>query len=403
MSKITLSDGERHMRTLMHTTPLTAVRYGVLSLLRDALETGTRRGGLEGWPEQIDKVTAPLCSALDIESIHEVPAALQRMTGRPPRRVVAALRDKDFVISVANAFEALGSIDLSDRAMAWSPGTFRSEGLPALPGDGLSARSGLLGALRARARQIHAAWVAEQVDFALAVRLDGRSLNAAARAWQMPLVTGAQPTAPMATTALYPNRLGRTAAVVAYLYAPQAYSKESPAPDAWIFESLAMLVAVGEAIAGPDVHARRPAMEGHGVSEVVSVGSGPLGDGLFDVACWWPVFDAWGSQSERVARSVPTAWKLTDAEADVLVWVLCGVAARLAVAASARRSTRRGSDDGRAWVDHRDAELPVWTVGARSVWSLMQGARRFEERTAWPGELGWSLGDDSVWPWQVER
>src|SRR5690242_1028260 len=133
MSNLTLSDGERHLEPLLHASSLTAVRYGVLSMIKDALATRARETGrLTDRAAHIDKAAAGLCDALGVPDIHHVPAALRGINGRPPRKVVAALREREFVLPVADALEDLELIDLADRVRAWSPTTFRIEGTPLL-------------------------------------------------------------------------------------------------------------------------------------------------------------------------------------------------------------------------------------------------------------------------------
>jgi hypothetical protein len=419
MGNITLAHGERHLRVLMNATRLTAVRYGLLDALSDAVTTG----GYDDLATSLSEAAAPLCAALEVTELPDVPYALQSMTGRPPRRVMTALRGEALAWAVSRSFDVVGLYELADRARTWSPEAARGLNPGSLSADALAERRSLADSLRVRAREIYAAWlkVPGGVDLAPSMVMDGRALTAAARAWQLPLLNGTMQPAPMATAALHPNRLGRTAAIVAFSRAREALSSSRCVPDVLVFESVALLIAVGEAISGPNdldnkaSRSRRKYLRGeHGVvpvqvplGESVNVRSGAVGEGGYQLDCWWPVFDSWGSQSARTAQAIPTAWKLTAVEADVLVWALCSVAVRLAVAAmspvTATPSKIVGAASaavGDSWSTHWASESSTWEAGARFVWSLMQGTRGLEGRTVWPGQCEWSLKDEASWPWR---
>lgn len=405
---IALRNGENYLATLFRYTPLTAVRHGVLGMTRDALMTT----GADLPAGNLTAAAAPLCSVLGVADLDAVPEALRIMAGRPPRAVTSALRDPKLVRALTTGLDMLGLLQLSDQVATWVP-TASVLPLP-LSERGQMERAQMVAALRARCGELIEAWrAAGGVDLAPnAVPVDGRALTAAARAWQLPLVNGALPPVPTAAAALHPNRLGRTAAIVAFSRARQAMSMSCPAPEEWVFEAIAMVIAVGEAIspASMDLPAstlRRLAAP----SQVpVEVRSGVVGNTGFSLDYWWPIFDSWGSQSATVARAIPTAWKLSTVEADVLVWALCSAAVRLAMAASApARPTGpaiRMIGGGAVpvvdpWPAHAEAEFSVWVTGARSVWMLMQSARSLETRTVWPGCTAPLLSDDASWPWQT--
>ena len=405
MSHLALRNPEAHLRAVLARTPVTAARYGVLGMVHDGLIDQ----GLD-LAEHLVRTAAPLCSALGVEDVYGVPAALQQMVGRPPRAVADALCDPQLVKVLYLALDAFGLFDLADDVRTWS--RHEDVAIRSLSNLEVLSRSELVVQLRRRCGELINAWRdAGGVDLAPTHGLDGRALTAAARAWQLPLVNGALPAKPTAAAALYPNRLGRTAAVVAISRARQALSMSCPAPEEWVFEALAMVIAVGEAIGPKTEHVSVATLsKGTAPGEVpVEVASGPVGDSGFSIDRWWPTFDSWGSQSPVIVRAIPTAWRLRDWEADVLVWALCSAAVRLAVAASApslpsSRSFRALGEVPTTSVDpwpaHMKAELPVWEAGAQSVWKLMQSARLAKARAPWPGCSVPLLSDDASWPWQ---
>jgi hypothetical protein len=400
MVNVTLRDGERHLSRLLSHTPVTAARNGALNMLYDALASASPPVPM------IDELTAaavPLCEALKVPDLDAVPAALCALEGRPPRAVVRALRSPQMVDAMCTSLDMLGLIELSGRVAQWGPVDPSNPSMSALAlsGSDREQRGQLVGQLRARTAELIAEWERVGVVMRPGTPMDGRSLVAAARAWQVPMVNGEVPPRTRASAALHPNRLGRTAAVVAYSSMRKALSSDCSAPDRWVFEAIALLVAVGEAISRP------PEEEGYawgdtsGLQVQVRVGQ-RMGEESFDPDAWWPKFDAWGTHTSRIARSIPTAWKLGSVEADVLVWALCSVAVRLAVAASAPvvvGQGRRLSTESDPWPAHRDAELPRWTEGARSVWALMQSGRPFELWTAFPELVVPALDVDHSWPW----
>jgi hypothetical protein len=127
----------------------------------------------------------------------------------------------------------------------------------------------------------------------------------------------------------------------------------------------------------------------------------PVSDVMVDVHGWWSIFSAWGSSARRGAVAIPTAWRLSPAQADVVMWSLCGVAVRLALAASAPSVLARSMRPF-DWSAHVVARSPEWLAGAGSVWSLMQRGRAPKDRTVMPEGLLPSLSDASSWPWRSE-
>lgn len=397
MENITLRRGDFYLRELLAYAPGTALRHSVLTMLRDALVSSNEPDDMI---RRLEHAAAPLCEALGVLDLDEIPDALRALEGRPGRKVSAAMRSAELAGVIRIILDGFGLLKLADRVGTWGPPQAAAAelGLP-LSDQAMAARAQLVVQLRQRAEELHAEWQRQHAVLRCSIPIDGRSRVAAARAWQVPMITGSVPSAPEATSSRYPNRLGRTAAVVAYSAMPAALDGRCCAPSSWVFESLALLVAVAESVSEP---VRRPGLlRGSGVDSrvVVRVG-GEVGDEQFDLDYWWTVLDSWGSHSPAVARAVSTAWRLSLVEADALVWALCSVAVRLAVAAAAPNSERRLMDPD-PWPGFVREELPRWDVGAQSVWALMQSTRAFESRVVWPGDVSWSLGDVSSWPWQL--
>jgi hypothetical protein len=399
MKKITLREGEYYLSLLLAHSPATAIRYGVLTMLRDAMVCAKPPIPMT---DQLVEAARPLCEALDVACIEDVPIALAELHGRPSRKASAAMRNPELAEVVRTALDMLDLRKLANRAGVWGPPDALSARLASpLSGEGLTARGELVSQLRARARELYAEWCAPgDVPFnpVPTIAVDGRSRVAAARAWQVPMITGSIPPVPEASSSRHPNRLGRTAAVVAYSAMPAAVDFQCSAPDPWIFESVALLVAVAEAISEPQ---RTPGLRRGGIEARVDVRVGaPVGDDQFDVDHWWPVLDAWGSHAPETAKAISTAWRLSPGEADVLVWALCSAAVRLATAAAAPTNQARLRTD--PWPAFMAEELPRWEEGAESVWALMQSTRTFEQRVSWPGRVAFSLDDESSWPWQPQ-
>lgn len=415
MSNITLRNGEHHLRALLRHSPFTAARNGVLAVVHDGLVS------IDALPaaEDLSEAAAPLTSVLDVPDLDAVDGALCALNGRPPAAVSRALTSPRLVSTLCHSLDMLGAADCSDQVARWGPRN------PDRPGEALplevadrASRWELVSALRVRTAELLAAWRARgMIISAELANVDGRSLTAAARTWQVPMITGTLPPAPEAAAALHPNRLGRTAATVAYSRIGSLV--RSPAPDAAVFEPLALMVAVGEAVSVEDLGTAR---EGDGEIGMMSWNSSsaqaavrgqlpvqvrdghPVRDEAADLNVWWSVFSSWGSTSKRLATAIPTAWRLSAVEADVLVWAMCSAAARIATAASMPSEDaavrKLGVRHGVSWEDHWAAEFPRWEAGARSVWVLMQKGRRFESRTPWPMLLAPAVDTESSWPWR---
>jgi hypothetical protein len=371
--------------------------------------------------EQLTEAAQPLMDTLDVPDLYAVDGALRKIQGKPPTAVMRALTRPALVDALAYALEDLEYYELAEMVCRWGP---RSESgsqiAPALLPEAGEARWQLVGQLRQRVTELLDGWREQHVGLALnSVLVDGRTLAAAARAWQVPMITGQVPDVPTAGAVLHPNRLGRTAATVIFTNLRKAV--DGGAPDSVLFESLALLVAVGEAITRGDIGGSTRVEGASGVALMtwdsvsaqqalrgqlrpeIRVGE-PVTAESADLSAWWPVFQSWGATS-RLAQAIPTAWKLTDVEGDVLVWAMCSVAVRIAIAASASRPNRLrrlSADEVKLeWSGHYKAELPAWCEGARSVWTLMQKPRRFALRTGFPGAhtLAPKLDLDSSWPW----
>jgi hypothetical protein len=399
--KLTLSHLDEHLGALLASSPVTAARHGLLGLVHDALMADA--------PFMADVLTegaADVLTELGVATVYEVPAALRARQGRPPTRIVSALRSPDMVDALHRCLYQVsgGNPDVSALALEWGPLSDDPGAVAPLRRDDLGARTELVDQLRVRTAEIIAGWRQAQMGLARGGRaMDGRTLATAARVWQIPLVTGELPeVAPTAAAALYPNRLGRSAAAVIFSKVNAAISANVGGFDvSAIFEPLALLVAIGESISiadFTDTH-RKLALKG---ALPVRVRCGePLTDMALDVHSWWPVFSSWGSSARRDAVAIPTAWRLSGAEADVLVWALCSVAVRLAVASTAPRSGT-ASITRFDWSAHVAEKSPQWEAGAASLWSLMQRGRQVEKRTAWPETIFPALKDAATWPWRSD-
>lgn len=418
MENITLRNGEHYIAALLRHSPVAAARNGLLALVHDGLSCSPNPASAA----EFAQAAAPLTEALDVADVYAIDGALAALKGRPPAAVMRALLNPALLDALCCSLDSLGAIEQSDVVSMWGPRNPVDAGeAPPLDPGGWAERGALVDALRVRVGELLDVWRTEGMTLSAdAVYVDGRSLTAAARAWQVPMITGVTPDPPVAAAALHPNRLGRTAAVVAYSRISSLV--RSTAPDAVVFEALAMLVAVGEAISRPR-RASRAAVSDDGELRLVewdqagtdAAARGALGLQVrvgqavgresMKLEPWWPVFSSWGSTSRRLAAAVPTAWKLSEAEGDVLVWALCSAAVRIAAAgACAPPESRRrqiNPPKGPEWDDHGvSVELPRWEAGARSVWTLMQRSRRFAARSAFPGHMVPLLDVDHSWPWR---
>lgn len=403
MSNITLRNGEHHLSALLRGSPVTAARHGALGVAHDALLAAR----LPEAAQRLAAAAGPLTVALDVEDIYGVDQALYGLAGRPPTKVARELRCPEMVTALKCGLDLLGLHELADVVATWGPQDPNNPTATVpMSRSAWEARTALVDALAERVGELMAEWRRSGMVIGReSVAVDGRSLLAAARAWQLPMINGTISPTPTATAALHPNRLGRTAAVIAYSRMGQLI--HSPAPDAEIFEALAMLVAVGEAISiEPPWNGMNASAANHGLIPVKIRNGESVSDASMGTDFWWPVFSSWGSSSKRMAVAIPTAWRLTEVEGDVLVWALCSAAARLAVAASAPQPEgklrRINSQDARVvtWPEYEATATPEWESGARSVWALMQRPRRFEARTAWPECVAPAVGVEHSWPWR---
>jgi hypothetical protein len=394
MIKIAQSDFGAGLAALVGHSPVRAARGGVLSFVSGALADQTP------WlTERIHEAAGPLLTELGVETVHDVPSGLAKLEGRPPLRVVSALRSPEMVEALCAGLYQLGFQDLMNQLAQWGPqGDGPLATVPLRPAD-TRVRSELVDRLRGRAVEIMQWWVSAKVELTTSdLRVDGRTLTTAARVWQVPQLTGSMLPPPSAAAALYANRIGRSAAAVAFSKINKAIL--SHAPDSAVGEPLALLVALGEAITAENLDDERTRVQVARGTLPVQVRSGePVGVMARDVQGWWPMFSAWGSSERRGAISLPTAWKLSTAESDVVVWLLIRIAVSLALAASApSRAVRLASPF--PWSDHVAQEGPAWELGATSVWTLMQRGRLPQLRTAMPEGGLPSVFDAKAWPWR---
>jgi hypothetical protein len=394
---------------------------GVLTLIHDALTVRAREGSSGGkrCARDLEKAAQPLADALGVAGIELIDGALRELKGRPPAAVMRSLTNPQLVEAICGGLDALGVPQLADEVAKWGPRNPANpmEALP-LSADALTQRHELVSALRQRAGELLDGWrQAGAVLTADVLPIDGRTLATAARVWQVPMITGEIPPVPTAGSALHPNRLGRTAAIVTYSKLPVVL--RSTTPDEVIFETLALLVAVAEAVSVPEAtneigaillmrrwseKERKAARQGM-LPLKVRVGE-PVDPASADVNAWWSVFSAWGATTRKAANAIPVVWKLSEAEADVLVWALCSCAVRMGVAADMPEREPRRRRLGPPlmpvrWEDQWETNRAPWVEGSKSLWGLMQSMRRFGDRTEFPGQLSPTLDDDSSWPWRA--
>lgn len=394
MINIAESDYSGGLGALLALSPIRAARGGVLSFIRGALTEQT-----PFLAARIDTEAHALTSVLGVETVRDVPEGLANLPGRPPARVSAALRSPGLVEALCMGLDQLGLPELRELVSQWGPTEGGELGAVPLRAQGLVERTELVDALRERAVQILAAWGEMSLEIGPdGLRVDGRTLATASRVWQVPVLTGSMQPAPTAAAALYPNRLGRSAAAVAFAKVNEALLSEAPV-DAFA-PSLALLVALGEAITpvDPDDEATRVRAERGALPVTVRLHA-PVRGMACDVHAWWPFFASWGASERRVAIALPTAWKLSTAEADVILWTLTRAASSLAVAAAAPR--RRGrSVTPFDWGAHVAREAPIWEAGASSVCGLMQRGRLPQLRTEMPAGPLPSIHEPDAWPWR---
>jgi hypothetical protein len=391
----TVSDLGAHVGALLYSTPITAARHGLLGLIHDPLSVQ-----VPTLAAYLDRACTPLFETLGVDNVYAVPAALRAMDGRPPRKVVAALRHPDVIDALCRALDQLGIYELDTYVLAWGPQDVG--GTVMLSATGRAEREELLSALHRRAGEILATWTAAGVQWRPSeqVGVDGRAMYAAARAWQVPMINGEVLAAPESMAPRYANRIGKCAAAVAF--SRTAGALRSAAPDSMVFEPMALVVAVGEAVSREHWREadRTKALHGYVGLSIPEVGA-PVPDTAYDLQSWWPRFTAWGASGRREAMAIPTAWRLSPAQGDVVVWALSSAAVRLAVAASlpsAAESRAAGRGGAVSWEDHVASALPDWERGARNLWALVQSTRDVSRRTEFPGAL--LVGSDrSCWPW----
>lgn len=387
---------ERQLEALLASTPPTAVRHDLLGVLADVLAADS-----PVFADHLYEAAEPLCEALGVSDIREVWRAMSALPGRAPKAVSDALRSPPLVAALYEGLSCMGFLKLAQTAASWGPQEYGDMATVPLTVETLLTRTALVEQYRVRTAEIITYWRSLRVELGSGPsRVDGRSLASAARVWQVPSITGSLGPEPTASSALYPNRIGRSAAAVAFARANAAL--ESVAPDSWVFEPLALLVAVGESVSLPGWQSSDVSAALHGLIPLKVRGGLPVGDDSLRLDYWWSVLSAWGSSARRSAIAIPTAWRLNEAQGDVVVWALCSAAARLAVASTALPRRSRRTEETFDWDAHVAAELPMWSAGVLSVWKLLQRGRVPQRRTAFPGALSPGLKDATSWPWRSD-
>jgi len=380
---------------LLSGSPMTAVRYGLVSFVRSLVPDVFRF--------DFDQRLEPLRAVMQARNLQELPDRAAAMRSRASRPIEAVLRSHAVVTTLAQYLED----DFPDQARQIR--TWLSTDLSAadiadivLSSPDVVARARLAGQLLTRAAEIQAGWLTHRVNFVGGFpQVDGRALGAAMRAWRVPeLLDGKVIPWVASPTSKYANRLGRVTAAIGLSKARSALEAPASVPTLAVEQSLALIAAVAEAVRVEDASPmRRADFDGHGTLSP-QVGK-PVGPGEF---CWsltavWEVLDAWGSTSERVAKSVATAWRLMPVECDVALWALSVATCRLALAASMPRRLSRGPADESEWTGQVATAGPEWEQGAQRVWALMQSIRPMDKRAPWPGCLWADNTKPETWPW----
>ena len=92
--KITMTESGygRNLGALLSLSPVRAARGGALGWLSEALREQT-----PFLADRIETAAASLIQVLGVETVLDVPSGLARLSGRPPAKVIAALRCPDVV------------------------------------------------------------------------------------------------------------------------------------------------------------------------------------------------------------------------------------------------------------------------------------------------------------------
>ncbi|HZE01404.1 MAG TPA: hypothetical protein VE155_06525 [Pseudonocardiaceae bacterium] len=395
------------LTALLDGSPVSAARYGLLTFAHGLAEYSG---------DALVAATAPLRAELGVDTMIEIPAALAALPGRAPRRVSHALRSRELISALVFTLEESGHYSHADLVRQWLMLDLQAGDLAYtnVTGVALTQRQELVDQLMARVAEITAGWQAKQIRFnsSQAPSVDGRAMVAAARAWQVAALSPKSIlSSPTSASAKHANRLGRTAAAVAASRLGTAYGCPVWVLPVGLEEPLALLIAVAEAVlpAGQPAATRTGApvrrRQGSELEFSVKLGAPVDRDALAgSMSGWWPVLDSWGSCSRDVAGAMSTAWRLSPAQGDVVVWALCSAACRLAVSAmvtGAGDDPRLSDVQGAAVWAARVAEfLPSWEAGATRVWTLLHQARRPGDRGSWPGCVFPALDDPSSWPWR---
>ncbi|MGH3987663.1 MAG: hypothetical protein ACRDTZ_10135 [Pseudonocardiaceae bacterium] len=377
------------LRDYLRSTPLSAARHG--------LYTWLPRAAPEPYLARLHSATEALRDTLGVSDLQDVGAALATRKGKPPRAVMHALTAPELTGLLAEIADHWGHWDLAPCATAWTAVVPSELALSGPAHEGAHARRELAGALLTRAEVLRSHLPGHGgLRPAHAPVIDGRTLAAAAAAWQSPLITGSVPRVMPSGAARHANRVGRVSAAVGLSRFSVALRAE--VPDSWVVDPVLLLAAVVEAITpvGPEeeVRALRGALP-------LRVPRGDPSEGSLFPDRLWPVLDMWGAPKRRMKGVLALAWKLSPVESDVVLWALAVASIRLAVTAryAAGNMAPRGAADTSVWEAFRDREAPAWESAAGNAWALLQSARPEHARTSWPGAVFADPGDESSWPW----
>lgn len=353
----------------------TTVSLGGLDLVLHTL----RGRGLHVDADRLTTAAQPLVDATGARGVLDLAATLGKRNGKPTKTIAGSIRSDELESALANAFHALGWEEFLPMLATWSPNANRAVDGVELSADGAVARRDLILDLARRVREVEAAWEAVPETWTVTTMpVDGRTLKAASKVIGLSVDGTPSSTSAVDMTARHSNRIGRALAALALSKAPASLTNHAPA---WLVRrALVVLTVVAEAVTLRSTEAR---LSSHCL-RVPPAGS-PVVPNSWWSSSWWPVLDAWGSQSRHVQGMVKTSWRLPPADADVAVWAIGYATALVGTCAD----LRPGRVTERQWDDHVLMTLdPIWGLRVESVWDLFQSTRLTSTRAPFPSSYG---------------
>lgn len=377
--------------------PYTTVCLGGLDLMLGVL----RGAGRHVEADRLTTAAQPLVDSSGATGVLDLASTLGTRNGKPSKTIAGAIRNDELESALANAFQVLGWEEFLPMLATWSPNANRAVDGVELPPAAVLDRRELVLALARRVREIEAAWEATPEIWNIApMPVDGRTLKAASKVIGLSVDGRPSSTSAVDMAARHSNRIGRAMAALALSKLPSAMNGH--APSATVRRAVAVLTAVAEAVTLRSPEAK---LSSHGL-RVPSAGV-PVVPNSWSPASWWPVLDAWGSQSRHVQDMIDTSWKLPAADADLAVWAVGYATALMGVCAD----LRPGRVTDRQWADHVVMTLdPIWALRVESVWDLFQSTRLASTRAPFPSSYGSvcafsrvDFGDPQTLPWIPDR